>query len=265
MPELFNLTVGRPLSLTSGGNVTAVTGFASVGATSNLFTAQPGEVVAVPTGASSLILDLGAVTTLRQIALMYTSLVTGDTVRARASLSADGVTSPVCDSGAVAVDALGLLRPDGYRHWFFHNAAGTFAARYIRIDVSVSAARTAGLLLVLNPLQLEYNVDFGSTSWGYEEADDGEILDSGVEVLVERTAAPVLNFTATWVSEAELAAGWEELSRLQHEGVPVLVARRPDVHTARHNGLYYGRLRMIPVVAAEYDMFEVQGRIRSMI
>lgn len=263
MPEAFNLTVGTDRA--ASGTFTAVTGFASTAMLAPLLTAQPGEKVVIPTGASSLIIDLGAAVPIRQIALMYTELPAGNTVRARCSLSADGVTSPLFDSTATAIDAQGLARPSGYRHWIYHHAAGSVTARYVRLDFSLGAARAAGRLFITNPLQLEYNVDFGSTSWGYEEADEGEILDSGVEVLVQRTAVPVLNFTATWVTQAEMDAGWEELGRLQHEGTPVLVVRRPDVHAGRHNGIYYGRLRMVPVVAAEYDMFEVQGRIRSMV
>lgn len=261
MPETFNLTAGarRGSTVLSSGNLAG----GSVG--TNLLTAQPGEVCSFLAGAGFVILDMGAVVSLRQVAVLYTASGAADTVRARCSLSADGVTSPLFDSTASTLGSQAADRPSGYRHWLYHHVAGAVSARYVRIDFSFSTQTSVGVVFLTDPLQLEYNPDFGSTSWGYDESDDGEILESGVEVLVERTAVPVLNFTATWVTQAEMDAGWEELGRLQHEGVPVLVVRRPDAHAARHNGIYYGRLRMVPVVAAEYDMYEVQGRIRSMV
>lgn len=254
MPETFNLTVGEgiPFNITSQGAWTNPGGFHSF---------QPGDKASTP-GGTVLIADLGSPIPVRQIAFLYTNIGAGDSVRFRASLSADGMTSPLIDT-SFTPSAQAMKRPSGYRHMFYHHTPGAVTARYLRIETS--AAMTCGRLMFSNPLQLEYNPDFGSTSWGYDEADEGEILESGVEVLVEKLAAPVLNFTATWVSQAEMEAGWEELGRLQHEGVPVLVARRPDAHSGLHNAIYYGRLRMVPIVAAEFDMFEVQGRIRSMV
>ncbi len=261
MPETFNLTAGKENISTVLSSSNTAPG-AVVG---NLLKAQPGENCGFLSGAGFVVLDMGAVVSLRQVVVLYTSLAGADTIRVRCSTNADGVTSPLFDSTASAIDAQGLARPSGYRHWIYHHLAGVVSARYIRIDFSTAAAFTVGRVFATNPLQLEYNPDFGSTSWGYDEAEEGEILDSGVEVLVERFAAPQLNFTATWVTQTEMDAGWEELGRLQHEGVPVLVVRRPDVHAGRHNAIYYGRLRMVPIVAAEFDMFEVQGRIRSMV
>lgn len=264
MPEIFNLTVGQslPYTVVSSTNMQA-------GSLANLSTLQPGEKASSLTLAAGnwcrIIVDLGASVPIRQIALLYTNF--------RPSLELVGIdTANALDfSDSIFLgNSYGdqTTRPSGYVH-FLHHHSTTVTARYIAIYVnnlgSTNYTYEIGRLFVSNPLQLEYNPDFGSTSWGYEEADEGEILDSGVEILVERAAAPVLNFTATWVTQAELDAGWEELGRLQHEGTPVLVVRRPDPHAGRHNGIYYGRLRMVPVVAAEYDMFEVQGRIRSML
>lgn len=257
MSEPFNLTAGKPLDVTIISSWNFVT-------TANLLTHQPGEkaVTSNETG-FAVDVDLGSARPVRQFALLYTNLTPGvDAINVLVSNNAD-MSSPT-DFGWVQVDP--TTRPAGYVH-AFHHLSAPVTARYVRFAISTASPKVLeiGRLVVLNPLQLEYNPDFGSTSWGYDEADDGEILDSGVEVLVERAAAPVLNFTATWVTQAEMEAGWEELGRLQHEGVPVLVVRRPDPHAGRHNGIYYGRLRMVPVVASEFDMFEVQGRIRSML
>lgn len=255
MVDAFNLTVLVPAPL-------VVSASSLVTNPANVLTLQPGEK-ATTSGAGYTIFDLGAVLPIRQVFVGYTSAV-AQTFRARASLSADGTTAALFDTGASAVDAQALARPLGYRHWFYHHAAGHVNARYVRIDHSATGV-DVGIIEIGRAIQLEYNADYGDTSWGYEEADEPELLDSGVEVIYEATPAPVFNFTATWVTQAEMTADWEELGRLQHEGTPVVVARRPDVHAARHNGLYYGRLRMVPIVAQDFDMYEAQGRIRSMV
>jgi hypothetical protein len=258
--DVFNLTVAPLYTY----NVTAVTGFASTSVVANLATPQPGETITVPLGISSIVFDLAAAKTIKQVAFLYSNFTNTNKIRVTGSLNADGITDFLFDTGQLVVEALALKRPLGQRHWFY-DLPSEVVCRYLRVEFDVNGARTLGVAVFSDPLQLEYNVDYGDTSWGYDEADEGEELDSGVEVLVEKAARPVLNFTASWVTQAEMDSGWEELGRLQHEATPVLVARRPDPHAGRHNGLYYGILRMVPIVAAEFDMFEVQGRIRSMV
>ena len=105
----------------------------------------------------------------------------------------------------------------------------------------------------------------GARGYLLKGADQAEVLDSGVEVLYELDAAPYLQFTLDWLTEAEVEESINPLGRLQHEGVPVLVARRPDPHPYLHNALYYGILRVRPTVAVDYDTFETQCTIRGML
>lgn len=262
MPEIFNLTVAKALP------ATIVAGQTTMVNAANLLTLQPGEKASATNATGKVTIDLGAAVDFRQVALLYTSHDTvDDYFMIKAGSDPTMVTGVVLNTGIITLPQQALTRPSGQRHHFYHHLAGNVTARYVQITIGNNGVDlvTMGRLFVGSVLQLEYNVDYKETSWGYDEADEGEELESGVEVLVEKMPRPVLNFTATWVTQEEMDAGWEELGRLQYEGTPVLVARRPDPHSGRHNGLYYGRLRMVPVVAAEFDMFEVQGRIRSMI
>lgn len=259
MVDAWNLTILKPLDLA----VVAGGGFTNP---ANLQSYQPGEKATLPVGAPFQVYDLGSAQDIRQLALLYTTLDGGDSIRITASNNADGVTAAVLDTGVMVADAVALARPSGYRHFFYHRLAGSQSARYVRVTAAIAGANAyAGRLVVGTPFQPELNANFGDASWGYEELDQPELLDSGVEVLYENDAPPVFQFTLGELSEAEFNASLEPLSRLQHEGVPVLVVRRPDAHTYRHNALYYGLLRMSPPIAVDYDVFEAQCKIRSML
>jgi hypothetical protein len=254
----YNLTVMKPWTPAIN---------ASTGLTSgpNLLTPQPGEKAALA-AAASITLDLGAARDVQQFFLGYTDLAVGaNTVRVRAGNTASMATGVLLDSGAVALDAIAADRPAGYQHWFYHHEAGPVQARYVRFDTTSNTARTAGIVAAGPVVQPEFNADYNDTNWGYEEPDDPELLDSGVEVLTETIPAPVFEFRLTWLSEAEMFRDWEPLGRLAHLGIPVLTTRRPDPHDYRHNGLFWGRLRLTPITAADFDMHEVNGRVRSMV
>lgn len=247
-----------------------ITSAVGISNSANLLTPQPGEKATHTAAQATLVLDLRAQMFLNQFALLYASDLTNtalglpNTWRIELSTTSD-FTNIVMDTGNITMGAEGYeLRPEGYRHAFYHHLSAV-QGRYVRLTINGELNRTYGRLMVSRAVQPEYNADYGDTSWGYEEADEPELLDSGVEVLYETTPAPIFQFRLSWLTEEEMNKDWEPLSRLQHKGTPVLVARRPDPHTWRHNGLYYGRLRLQPIIAADFDMYEVQGKIRSMV
>ena len=259
MVDAFNLSVMKPiLPLVLQGS-SALTNFTFMAADP-----QPG-VKSTFSGVGYVIVDLGANTTIQQVFVGYTTGTSLGQVRARASTTNDGVTAAVFDmTYGGAVPEFGG-RPSGYRHYLF-TAAAPVTARYVRVDFSVGM--DVGILAIGPVIQPQFNADYGETSWGYEEADGPDLLDSGVEVLYDTPAAPYLKFQLGWVTEAEMKADWEPLGRLQHEGTPVVVCRdptQPPLGGYGHNATYYGRLRMTPIIAADFDMYEVQGQIRSMV
>lgn len=242
-----------------------VSAWAQIAGAPNVVSVQPSDRW-VATGASAaVILDLGSVRAVRQIALLYTDLDPADTVNVRASAA---TADPAADANPVVnqnvtIAELGASADPGYRHVLLHLPASV-QARYVR--VTLPQGHSAGRLVVGDVLQVEYNPDFGSTSWGFEEAPEPETLDSGVDVLEELPARPIFEFQITWASEAEMEVAWNQrLGPLQWKRRPVLVVRRPDAHAYRHTGIFYGVLRLQPFVAAQFDMFEVSGKIRSMV
>lgn len=258
MVDAWNLTVLQPYPATrTTGPVTG----------DMLLTRQPGEKAVLGAAATTdFVFDLGSSLPIRQAALLYTSLGAGAQVRITASDNANGLTGAVFDSGFMTLDALALAAPLGYRHFFHHLLGAGPSARYVRVSVvNPNGAAYAGRLVVGNPFQPEYNANLGDAAWGFEEADSPELLDSGVEVLYEGRAAPMFQFTLGWLTEAELEEEWLPLTRLQHEGEPVLVVKRPDPHTYRHSGLYYGLLRAKPPVAMEFDTYEAEASVRGML
>lgn len=267
----FNLTVLRSYPLTLLPSQT------NINSPANALTPQPGEKAVFHqdfafeggTFASTISFDLGSAKDVDQLAVLYhNSPDSSSYVRVICSNSAtfssavEVLQFPLTDSGGETTD-----RPLGYRHAFWSRVGQPVTCRYLSVSV-VSANQndvSVGRILAGKAIQPEFNSDYGDTSWGYDEAPDPDLLDSGVEVLYEHTPAPVMSFQLSWVSEVEMNRDWEPLSRLQWTGDPVLVARRPDPHADRHNGLFYGRLRMRPIVAQDFDMYEVQGQIRSMV
>lgn len=212
-------------------------------------------------------IDLAEPRYVRQIALLYTDFQEGDEVRVIGSPLVD-LLPPRIDTGYVKpIGQAAMRQPAGYRHIVFHLPC-RLKWQHWYIEITPTGAdlnRSIGRIFVADAFQFEYNPDFGATSWGYEEASDNNQLDSGAEVLVDHAAAPFMNFTASWGTQQEMDRDWPQIGRYQHTGEPLLVTRRPDPHPERHNGIYYGRLRLDPITAADYDMFEVQGRIRSMV
>lgn len=234
---------------------------------SNLLTYQPGERAAVTSaGAGYVTFDLGSVQTIQQVLILYHDAVSGESFGIRASIanadpSAD--TTPSINSSAAAITSVnGDGIPAGYRHSILHLAAPV-TARYVR--VTFPANRSMGRVAIGACLQPENNADYGDTSWGFEEAPDPDTLDSGVTILEELPAAPYFEFTISWASEAEMELGWQPLARLQWTREPVVVVRRPDTNAYRHTGIFYGILKLQPFVAAQFDLHEVRGKIRSMV
>lgn len=264
MVDAWNLTVLQPLPYTITSNV-------GVTDPDNLKDPQPGIKASIAAGTqaapSQLTIDLGASKAVRQFFLGYYSALGAETWRIEVGPTADFLNLTL-DTGWIAARASTTenLEPAGYKHAFYHREAGSVSGRYVRISLQHAAVRTAGILAIGNVVQPEFNSDYGDTQWGFEEADDPELLDSGVEVLVERTPTRVFEFRLSWLSQLEMDRDWEPLGRLAVQGSPVLVARDPrSSYSYRHQGLYWGRLRLTPLVAQDFDMYEVNGVIRSMV
>lgn len=229
----------------------------------NLKTAQPGERAAL----SDITVDLGSVQDITQIALLYTDVIAGQSWRI-----AIKATSPITFDQGTNVYETGNLdsAPDvtaradaGYRH-MLHVLPAVARGRYVRLVLSSQV--TAGVLAIGKALQVESNADYGDTSWGFEEAPDPDTLDSGVTILEELPAAPYFEFAITWANEAEMELSWNaSFGALQWKRKPVLVIRRPDPHAYRHSGIFWGILRLQPFVASDFDLYEVRGKIRSMV
>lgn len=231
----------------------------------NLMTPQPGERA----NQGDMTLDLGSAKAIDQVALLYTES-TGGAWRIAISntlpVEFDKATNPnlyqtanldqLTDESASNADL-------GYRH-MFHMLPAPIVGRYVRLIFS--SAVPAGVLAVGKCLQVESNADYGDTSWGFEEAPEPDTLDSGVTILEELPAAPYFEFAITWASEAEMETSWNRsFGAMQWKRRPLLVVRRPDPHAYRHSGIFWGILRLQPFVASDFDLFEVRGKIRSMV
>lgn len=253
----FNLSVMKPLPFVLQEAPAGV-----LNNYANMIDPQPGVKGSVLL-AGYIVLDAGGAVW-RQIFIGYTTANGAQNVRMRASTQPDGITGTPFDLYAYPGDPEFGGRPSGYRH-FLLQAPSARNERYIRLDFA--NAMDIGVLAVGPVVQPEYNSDYGETSWGYDEASEPELLDSGVEVLYETTPAPVFNFQLSWLTKTEMERDWEPLARLQHTGTPVIVCRDPSDANGGygHNGIFYGRLRMRPIVAQDFDMYEVQGQIRSMV
>lgn len=273
----FNLSVLAPYNDPSWRP--SVLGTAGVTQAANLLTAQPGEKAVLlqdseSGGVFSSSVDFDLQTTAAvtdQVAVLYHDFPS--TAYAHLYFSNSSAFDVIIDSVLnVPLTAEGgyannrTLRPLGYRHGLWSRIGQPVTARYLRIVfvTPTSADVKVGRVMIGRAIQPEFNSDYGDTSWGYQ-TEEPELLDSGVEVLVEHTPAPEMEFRLSWLKESEMQADWEPLSRLAVQGEPVLVCRRPDPHPYRHSGMFYGRLRLNPIVAADFDMYEVTGKIRSMV
>ncbi len=271
MPDAFNLTVLKPydFQVLAGSEAVANSRFL-------VATDQPGERWVTPAN-GYLRIDLFSVRRITQVAVLYTDALRTPFTGAAAGdyVSVAYSNDPNFGDGqytylpalAVADEAMMDYAPVGYRHFLFNVPAG-FNARYLQINFScpTGQVRSVGRVAVGEAMQVEYNPDYGDTSWGFEEAPEPDTLDSGVTILEELPAAPYFEFGISWASESEMERGWNAtLGPLQWYRKPVLVTRRPDPHQYRHTGIFWGVLRLQPFVAAQFDMFEVKGKIRSMM
>lgn len=258
MVDAFNLTVQR------GHEGMALTNIATSANLINAQTDQPGEKFQM----GSIKVDLGAARSVQQVALLYTDcdpLNPGELVLVYSAANAD-LSDKVLRHTGLAMTDMAVDPGAGYRHVLVHLAAAV-SARYWQVELTGGGQRNVGRLIMGAPLQVEYNPDYGDTSWGLPETDEPEVTDAGITILQERPAdlAPVFEFNISWATEAEMEQAWQAFSRLAPRAKPVLVVRRPDVHPYRHSGIFWGLLRLQPFVAAQFDMHEVRGKIKAML
>lgn len=258
-PDPWNMTVAQPHrvvpEVAGAGTTLPLMGVA--------LTDQPGERWKVTTGSTFVTVNEagnGQDYPITQVALLYTDM--NIAVRLRLVIL-DGSGATVYDGNHdISGDPLTWGAPAGYRHFLLHLPAAVVGSR-LRIETNNQFL--VGRVVIANAFQVEYNPDFGDTSWGFEEPPEERTLESGVTILEELPERRVLEFSITWASEEELETQWQRLAPLAHRGKPVMVVRRPDPYPYRHSGIFWGLLRLTPFVAAEFDMFEVKGKIKAMI
>jgi hypothetical protein len=228
----------------------------------NSGTNQPGERVTFRAFQSdTVVYDMGAAVPINQCALLYTD---GTAAPTTVVISGSNDNTTYTNIMGQTLDPIALAADPGYRHYF--SMFPEVSYRFYKVAVATSVTFTAGRFVVGKALQVESNADYGDTSWGFEEAPEPDTLDSGVTILEELPAAPYFEFAITWVSEAEMEASWNAtFGALQWKRRPVLVVRRPDAYGYRHSGIFWGILRLQPFVAADFDLYEVRGKIRSMV
>lgn len=255
--------------MTVGNGTTGAFMSASSGVTGgpNLATPQPGERATFTGGTQFVLVDMGGPSTVTQLALLYTNLLANESVMFKGANQANFSDEVIL--GTVTMADAQYADP-GYRHALLHLAASATYRYYgvFVLGVAAGQTRSAGVLVLTNALQVEYNADYGDTSWGYEEAPDPDTLDSGVTILEELPAAPYFEFSISWASEAEMEGSWNRyIAPTQWKRRPCLVVRRPDLanNPHRHTGIFWGILRLQPFVASEFDLYEVRGKIRSMV
>jgi len=264
MPDAFNMTIMRPPALAYYDGSAGGAGYG------NIVTDQPGERAVFTKGGGHMRVDAGRPITVNQIALLYTDLGPGERVEFIGSSVADFATNEPVGS-VVMTNEVSNSNDPGYRHMYLNLLNNPKQYRYWQVGVygmNAGLQRSAGRLALGQALQVEYNPDYGATSWGFDEAPEPDTLDSGVSILDELPAAPVFNFSITWATEAEMELWWNRaFGALQWQRRPVLVVRRPDAadNPYRHSGIFWGIMRLQPFVAAQFDMHEVQGKVKSLV
>lgn len=267
MADDFNMAIMRGLE----PSALAIASFtAGVTNPANLLSDQPGDRMGMTGGEKYVVIDCGAPVSVNMLAVLYTDFAVGEGIQLYGS-NVDATFSSAAnysDLGRVNITAGADMWPDpGYRHILFNFLFGPKLFRWLRVGFMIGGtARSVGRIVLGNALQVDCNPDYGSTSWGFEEAPEPDTLDSGVEILEELPVRPYFEFSIAWASEAEMETWWNGvLGELQWKRKPVLVVRRPDLYAYRQTGIFWGILRLQPFAAASFDTFEVSGKIRSMV
>ena len=123
-----------------------VTASSQIAGAQNVVSAQPSDRWAATGASAALIIDLGSVRPVRQVAVLYTDLDPADLVNVRASAT---TADPASDANPtinqnVTIAELGVSADPGYRHVLLHLPAAV-QARYVRI--TLPNGRSAGRLV----------------------------------------------------------------------------------------------------------------------
>lgn len=254
---MSNYIIAQPYSAT----ITAASNATSMNAT-NLNKVQPSDVWRSTSLTSQYIeIDLGSAKAVDLIALMFTNLTSAATWRVQA-----GTTTGVSnyDSGTVTAWAGATQNVDRPHAMLYLSSTQTY--RYWKITLTDAANPAgyfeAGRVILADALQFTRNYSKGAGR-GFNDLSTTKEAFGGQLLIEDKAKRPVLSFEANYLTAVEQERDVLELQRNKTGGVFAML--NPDASTYRQGRMYYGNLKLEPVIVAELNVYSTRFTIEGLI
>ena len=198
---------------------------------------QPTDVWEAGGGAPYIEIDLGAVSTINLIALLFTNATGADQWRIRtANTQGALVSAPVYDSN---YDTVSYVGSEGHVFMYFATALSN---RWVRIDlITASNPFMAGRLYIDNAFQPTRGRSYGLED-GYDDDSKIDSTDGSARIPNDGTNRAVVSFTLNLITEAERHA-IREINKERGASGDVIVITNPEVTVNKQDVIYYGLLQ----------------------
>lgn len=254
---MSNYIIAQPYTAT----ITATTAATSMPA-SNLNKVQPSDVWRSTDLTGEYIeIDLGSAKAVDLIALMFTNFTSAATWRVQA-----GTTTAYSnyDSTAVTAWAGATQNVDRPHAMLYLAAAQTY--RYWKITLTDAANPAgyfeAGRVILADALQFTRNYSYGAGR-GFNDLSTTKEAFGGQLLIEDKAKRPVLSFEANFLSATEMEASVLELQR--NKTGAVFAMTNPDASTYRQGRMYYGALKLEPVIVAALNVYSTRFTIEGLI
>ena len=261
-----NIVIATPVLSDAATSITS-SGETSAGPVENLRRMQPTDVWQSTTLSPYIEVDLGVITQINLVALLFVNATAAATMRVRTANTQAGLTSPSpgYDSGAFAFKTSDDVNGDDG-----HGLAWIPASvmnQWVRIDISDASnpdgSIMAGRLYVASALQTTYNYDYGAAD-GFDDNSTIDDTDGGQLIPNDGTNRVVFEFTLNTADETERHAV-REINRKRGASKDVLILQNPDATTNAHDLIKYGLLqRRRTAVNTAFNCHQVNYQLKGL-
>lgn len=200
----------------------------------------------------SIEVDMGAVSTINQVGLLFHNLTSSGTIQVRtADTQANLTAAPTQDETLEAYTQLEGGASDlgdafDLNHFFIHRNPA-WSNRWVRLDFSDGSNPagffSAGRLVIGNAWQSPMNLS--QIRWpGYIDISDEVQTLSNRTYMVERPKRRTLSGRLRFSEESDYLDNFDELMRLRGGNKDVLFCLKPTETLRRHKRLIYGKMRV---------------------
>lgn len=219
---------------------------------------------AATTASTQFIADLITARAVRVFALPTHNFTINATVRIRGSANADGITSPVYDSGvvnvfpagaAITAEELAEQRALGFNFGFTNVASAAATARYWKFEISDTGNAAGyvelGRVVIAGAWQPTINMEYGA-KLGWETSSSRTETDGGAAIYNERVRRRTFSCVIGHLPEAEALENPFDIQRDLGTTKQLMFVFDPDDTTHMHRRSFLAVMKELSALDFPY-------------